>query len=126
MIGLIGDIVGAMAAHGHGAKEQFRTRLALEEAIVNAHKHGHKRDWSRPIGVRYHVSVNGVVLQVEDQGPGFDPAQVPDPLAEENLDRPSGRGLLLMRSYMTSLCHNEQGNRVCLCKRRLGPIPFVI
>jgi serine/threonine-protein kinase RsbW len=108
-----------MANYGYSEKEQFRVRLALEEAIVNAHKHGHYRDWSKSITVRYHVSADGVVVQVEDQGPGFDPQSVPDPLAPENLETPSGRGLLLMRSFLSGVCHNELGNCICLCKHCL-------
>src|SRR6516225_8829349 len=95
----------AMAAVGFSEKEALRLRLALEEAIVNAHKHGHEGDWAKPITLRYHVNENGVVAEIEDQGVGFDPAHVPDPLAPENLERPSGRGLLLMRAYMSQVCH---------------------
>ena len=54
----------------------------------------------------------------EDEGPGFDPHQVPDPLAPENLEKSSGRGLLLMRTYMTWIRYNECGNQVTLCKQR--------
>jgi serine/threonine-protein kinase RsbW len=120
MVRLIETIITAMAGTGHAEKDLLRVRLALEEALVNASKHGHQGDWSRPITVHYHVGVNGVLAEIEDQGPGFDPTQIPDPLAPENLERPSGRGLLLMRTYMTGICHNEQGNRVCLCKHRLA------
>jgi len=119
MMGLIESIVDAMAAAEHATKDLLRVRLALEEALVNAHKHGNDSDWSQPIKVRYHVGMHGVVAEIADEGPGFDPGQVPDPCAPENLERTSGRGLLLMRSYMTGVCHNEQGNRVCLCKHRL-------
>jgi len=63
------------------------------------------------------------VAQVEDRGAGFDPALVPDPLAPENLLKPGGRGLLLMRHYLTGVCHNERGNCVCLCRHRPGPPP---
>lgn len=107
-----------MVNYGYSAKDLFRVHLALEEAIVNAYKHGHQGDWSKAVTVRYCVSADGLVAQVEDQGPGFDPHSVPDPLAPEYLERPSGRGLLLMRSYLSGVCHNEQGNCVCLCKHR--------
>jgi serine/threonine-protein kinase RsbW len=103
---------------GYSERSTLSVRLAMEEAIVNAHKHGHERDWSKQLLVRYYVDEAGIVAQVEDQGRGFDPDCVPDPLAPENLDRPSGRGLLLMRSFMNGVCHNAQGNRVCLCKRK--------
>jgi serine/threonine-protein kinase RsbW len=106
----------ATATAGLSEKEALRLRLALEEALVNAHQHGNRGDWAKPIAVRYHGNENGVAAEVEDQGVGFDPAQVPDPLAPENLERPSGRGLLLMRAYMSQVCHNERGNCVCLCR----------
>jgi serine/threonine-protein kinase RsbW len=94
----------------------LRLHLALEEAVINAQKHGHQGDWAKPITIRYHVNEKGVVAEIEDQGSGFDPEQVPDPLAPENLERPSGRGLLLMETYMSNVCHNVQGNCLCLCK----------
>jgi serine/threonine-protein kinase RsbW len=101
---------------GFSESEDFRVHLALEEAIINAYKHGNRRDWNKAIIVRYHVSAGGVVAQVDDEGPGFDPASVPNPLAPENLEKPSGRGLFLMRTYLSGVCHNERGNRICLCK----------
>ena len=67
-------------------EEVYRVHLALEEALFNAHKHGHAGRWDKPVTVRFHVGSDGVVVQVEDEGPGFDPALVPDPLAPENLD----------------------------------------
>ena len=109
-------IPAEMSRYGYSETECFRVHLSLEEAIVNAHKHGHEGDWGKSITLRYHVSADGVVAQVEDQGPGFNPQSVPDPLAPENRERPSGRGLLLMRSYLSGVCHNEQGNCICLCK----------
>ena len=75
---------------------------------------------SKEVRVRYHVTANSVTVEVQDQGPGFRLDEVPDPLAPENVDSDHGRGLLLMRTYMTGVCHNEQGNRVCLCKHRLA------
>jgi serine/threonine-protein kinase RsbW len=115
---LLEAIPAEMANHGYSETDQFRVHLALEEAIINAHKHGNQRDWSKSITVRYYISADGVAAQVEDEGVGFDPQSVPDPLAPENLERPSGRGLLLMRSYLTGVCHNEPGNCICLCKHR--------
>lgn len=120
MMQLIDAILSTMDQTGHAEQDRFRVRLAVEEAVVNANKHGHQGDWSRPITVDYHVNQNGVVVEVEDEGGGFDPAQVPDPLAPENVERTSGRGLLLIRSFMTGICHNERGNRVCLCKTHLA------
>jgi serine/threonine-protein kinase RsbW len=124
---IVQAISQAMAAAGLSKGEIYRVHLGLQEAIINANKHGHQGDWGKPVEVRYHVSGAGVVAEIEDRGPGFDPSQVPDPLAPENIDRPSGRGLLLMRTYLSGVCHNEQGNCICLCKHRCEtPQPQVI
>lgn len=115
---VIEAVAAAMAAAGYLDKDRFAVRLALEEAIVNAIKHGHQGDSTKRVWVRCQVRTDRVLAEVKDQGKGFDPRQVPDPLAPENLDRPSGRGLLLMRSYVTWLRFNERGNGVTLCKAR--------
>jgi serine/threonine-protein kinase RsbW len=103
---------------GYPRKDVFAIRLALLEATNNAFRHGNRRDATKSIHVRYLVNDVEVVLQVEDQGPGFDPGQVPDPLTEPFLDRPSGRGLFLMRSYMTWVSFNQAGNRVTFSRQR--------
>ena len=115
---ILEEIPAEMVNYGYSETDCFHVCLSLEEAIINAHKHGNQRDWSKAIIVRYFVGADGVVAQVDDKGPGFDPDLVPDPLAPENLERPSGPGLLLMRSFLSAICHNERGNRICLCKRR--------
>jgi serine/threonine-protein kinase RsbW len=57
-------------------------------------------------------------MAVEDQGPGFNPDAVPDPTLEENLERGSGRGLLLIKAYMASASYNAKGNRLEMVYRR--------
>ena len=107
-----------MRALGFPVKDIFAVHLALEEAFTNALRHGHRGDPSKVVQIRYFVTAAEVWLEVEDQGRGFDPAGVPDPLHEANLDRPSGRGLFLMRAYMDAVSFNPTGNRVTLSKRR--------
>jgi serine/threonine-protein kinase RsbW len=99
-------------------KDLFGVRLAVEEALVNAVKHGNRGDPAKEARLRFHVNPEFALIEVEDEGAGFDPAQVPDPLAPENLERPSGRGLFLIRKYMTWMRHNERGNCVTMCKHR--------
>jgi serine/threonine-protein kinase RsbW len=111
-------VVAAMQAAGYPEKDQFAVRLALEEALANGIKHGNRLDPARSVSLRYRVTPETVLAEVEDEGPGFDAGHVPDPLAPENLERPSGRGLFLMRFYMTWVRYNERGNRVTLCKYR--------
>jgi serine/threonine-protein kinase RsbW len=114
------NVAAAMVAAGYPPRDVFGVRLALEEAIVNAVKHGNRGDPAKEVLVRYHVGEGRVLAEVKDQGSGFDPSQVHDPLAPANLERPSGRGLLLMRSYLSWVRYNRRGNGVTLCKRRSG------
>jgi serine/threonine-protein kinase RsbW len=115
---LLDEVARAMAADRYTEKDVFGVRLALEEAVVNSLKHGHGYDPTKEVRVRFHVDRQRVLMEVEDQGPGFDPEEVPDPRAEENLERSCGRGVYLMRHYMTWLRYNDRGNRVTLCKCR--------
>jgi serine/threonine-protein kinase RsbW len=117
----IGAVVAAMAEHGYAERDICGMRVALEEALINAVKHGHGGDPAKEVRVQYAVSPQEVLVAVEDQGPGFDPGQVPDPLAPENLEKPSGRGLLLMRHYLTEVRFNGRGNTVTLRQRRSAP-----
>jgi len=96
----------------------FAVRIAAYEAMKNAFEHGNRGDLSKIIDIRYLVTLDEVMLEVEDQGHGFDPAQVPDPLGQENLDWSKGCGLFLMRTEMTWVRFNHTGNRVTLCKQR--------
>ncbi len=114
---VIGGILDKLEQEGYSDKEIFGVRLALEEALVNASKHGNRGDSSKSVQIRYHVTPSCVVCEVEDGGMGFKPEEVPDPLAPENLEKSCGRGLLLMRSYMTWVRYNTAGNRVTMCKR---------
>ena len=115
---VIAKVLHAMSMNGYSDKEQFGVRLSLEEAIVNGIKHGNQLDPDKKVHVRYQVSPQEICIEIEDEGPGFNPDRVPNPLSPENLERPGGRGVFLMRHYMTSVQFNERGNRVSLCKLR--------
>jgi serine/threonine-protein kinase RsbW len=115
---VVGGLAATMAAAGYSERDQFGVRLALEEAVVNGLRHGNGGDPSKEVRVCYAVSPQEVLAEVEDEGPGFDPDAVPDPLAPENLERSCGRGLLLMRHYLTEVRYNARGNAVTLRKRR--------
>lgn len=99
---------------GYGKSAAFALRLALEEAIRNAFVHGRKNAPDKPIDVSWSIGPDRVTITVNDHGPGFDPGDVPDPTAPENLERPCGRGLLLMRAYMSSVEYNDAGNEVTM------------
>ncbi len=92
----------------------FAVRLATEEALANAIRHGHGGDQSLELRVEAEVSPHAVTLTVEDMGPGFDPSSVPDPTADENLTIASGRGLALIRAFMTEVEVAPPGNRIVM------------
>jgi serine/threonine-protein kinase RsbW len=99
-------------------REIFGIRLALEEALVNAIKHGNRNDRAKKVRIHFHIRQDKIEIGIVDEGPGFNPEQVADPLAEENLERPCGRGLFLIRHYMNEVTYHPPGNRVTMCKLR--------
>jgi serine/threonine-protein kinase RsbW len=117
-LGVVEFVIDRMARESYPDADLFAVRVGLQEAILNAVAHGNRNDPTRLVRVSYHVDAGRVVITVEDEGEGFDPGRLPDPLAQENLERLHGRGLLLMRSFLTSVRHNERGNQVTLCKER--------
>lgn len=122
--------------------ERLRVSVALEEALINAYYHGNleissdlreqdhtayyelarerstKEPWgSRRIHLTACLSADECRFHIRDEGPGFDPSGLRDATAPENLDRPCGRGLLLMRTFMDAVEFNDRGNEVVLSKR---------
>ena len=110
------DIERLLQAHHINEHEAFSIKLALEEALVNAIKHGNQMDRAKKVRIAYQFFADRFDVQITDEGPGFDPGDVPDPTAFENLERPCGRGLMLMRHYMTAVAFNERGNCVHMSK----------
>jgi len=107
-------VLAACSARQFDPTACFAIRLAMEEAFSNAIRHGNREDPRRTIGFEYRIGEDAIEVEVEDEGAGFDPDAVPDPTLDENIQIPSGRGLMLMRAYMTQVSFNERGNRVRL------------
>ena len=118
---VIEKIVARMRVLAYSDRDLFSIRLAVTEAVINGFRHGNCGDPSKFVQISFLVTPRETLVDVQDQGNGFDPACVPDPLVDENLDRPGGRGIFLMRVYTSWMCFNQQGNRVSLCRRRSGP-----
>ncbi len=112
------DVGRALHEFGYGEACTFAVRLALEEALVNGFRHGNKGDASKSVTVRCRVDAGLMQLEVQDEGEGFNPETVPDPTAEENIEIPSGRGIMLMRAYMTSVEYVPPGNCLRITYRR--------
>ena len=123
--------------------ECLRLGVAVEEALLNAYYHGNleisselreedhrlyhetalKRAGEDPyrdrkIYINVKITPTQAIYSVRDEGPGFDPGSLPDPTDPANLDRPCGRGMLLMRTFMDNVIYNDKGNEVTLFKER--------
>jgi serine/threonine-protein kinase RsbW len=115
------EIEEALHSVEYGDRDVFCIKLALEEALVNAVKHGNQMDPEKSVHVAYTISPERFEIIIRDEGPGFNPAEVPDPTAPENLERPCGRGLLLMRNFMTTVEYVGNGNCMTMSKLRSAP-----
>lgn len=109
-------IVEALEVREYPVRDVFAVRLALEEALVNAIKHGNGMSPDKSVDIKYWISDERVRIEIQDEGQGFDRTHVPDPTLLENLERPCGRGIMLMGAFMNLIEYNEQGNKVTLEK----------
>jgi serine/threonine-protein kinase RsbW len=100
--------------------EAFAIKMAVEEALVNAIKHGNQMDPDKRVRGKYSLGAERFDVRITDEGPGFNPEDVPDPTAPENLERPCGRGLLLIRYYMSSVTFQDNGRTIVMHKQRNG------
>jgi serine/threonine-protein kinase RsbW len=112
------QLLEQLGAHGWSPSDIFAIHLAAEEAIVNGIVHGNRLDPNKKVHVECEVSADVARIAITDEGPGFDPAAIPDCTLDERLEAPSGRGVMLMRSFMTWIEYNAKGNGVVLEKRR--------
>ena len=97
--------------------EQSNLFVALDEAFVNAVKHGNKFDARKLVRVTAEVSRDEARFTIEDEGEGFDVANIPDPLDPENLFKTSGRGVLFIYNIMDEVKYNDRGNRLTMVKK---------
>jgi serine/threonine-protein kinase RsbW len=95
--------------------------VAVRESVVNAMKHGNHLDHAKRVAIEFVLHPEGLEVQVADQGTGFDPSSVPDPVAEENLLKAYGRGIFFMRSFMDEVEYSfpaSGGTRVRMLKKK--------
>lgn len=115
------EIKDSLAANGFGERDMFHIELAMEEALVNAMKHGNQLDSDKRVALRYSVTPEQFDVRIEDEGAGFNPDDVPDPTMPENLERACGRGLYMIRCFMTDVRYHGKGNVVTMSKRKSPP-----
>ena len=97
-------------------KFSMRVKLAIDEALGNAIRHGNKSDRNKKVKINAKISPQKLQVKFTDEGTGFDVSSLPDPKDPENLNKEGGRGVLLMGYYMDEISYNDKGNEVVLTK----------
>ncbi len=105
-----------VARYGYSGSATFAIKLALEEGLNNAICHGNGYDPKKLVEVIYDVNSQRAEIIITDQGQGFHPKDVPDPTTDENIEKPCGRGIMLIRAYMDEMDFNTCGNQVRMVK----------
>ena len=122
MNGVLQYLLERVAKMGLVKPEQSNLFVALDEAFVNAVKHGNKNDPTKLVRVGAELSPSEACFTIEDEGEGFDVQTIPDPCDPSNLFKSSGRGVLLIYNIMDEVEYNAQGNRVKMVKRPDRPV----
>lgn len=98
-------------------RARFHLRVMLAEALTNAIVYGNAMDPQKQVDVRVVLSEDIVTIHVQDEGNGFNPAQIPDPTEPDRVERIDGRGLFLIRQLADEVHFNERGNAICMILR---------
>ncbi len=118
---LLDEMLAQLEAQHWQQREIFAVHLATEEALVNAICHGNCSDARKNVHVVCRLNSDRIRIEISDEGVGFDPAALPDPTVGDQIYVPSGRGVMLMRAFMSRVQYNEQGNAVVMEKDREQP-----
>ena len=110
-------IVAELEKREWNPSDVFAIRLALDEAVANAIEHGNRHDPEKKVQLCAESSGERILVSIQDEGPGFSFDSIRDPTLEENLEIPQGRGLFLIRNFMTRVWHNDRGNVIYMEKR---------
>src|SRR5580700_9770263 len=110
------------AETGFDEDQVMQISMAVREAAVNAVLHGNAYDPNKKVKLDFERTTRDLVITIRDQGPGLDPAKIPDPLAPENLLKTSGRGIFLIRSFMdeVQILPSTSGTEIKLVKHVHG------
>lgn len=112
------EVLGELRTHRWDPRDVFAVHLAVHEALTNAIFHGNDSMADKQVHVACRLSKDRVQVIITDEGKGFDPADVPNPTDPEYVGVPGGRGVLLMKAFMSRVDFNRRGNRVVLEKVR--------
>ncbi len=113
------QIVACLSDFAYSDRDIVAVEVALGEALSNALRHGNESNPAKKLRISFVVTKEKVWVRIRDQGPGFAADQIPDPTTPENLERLCpGRGLLLMRHFMTRVQFHPPGNCVVMMLER--------
>lgn len=115
---IIGLLLEQLEKFEWSNRDVFAIHMAMEESILNAIRHGNQCSPDKTVHIRIEINDQKFYSQITDQGDGFDLEKVPDPTLEENLDKTSGRGVMLIKTFMDQVVYNEVGNSVELIKAK--------
>ncbi len=115
---LLDEVLDQLRSLEWSRHDIFGIHLAIDEALINAILHGNAMDCTKHVHFRCWLSPQRLRVEITDEGPGFDPDSLPDPTDAAHLDCPGGRGVLLMRSFMSRVEYCDGGNHVVLEKVR--------
>jgi serine/threonine-protein kinase RsbW len=117
---ILDDILRRLEGLHWSRHDIFGVHLAVDEALVNAIFHGNALDAAKHVRFACQLSPTKIRVEITDEGPGFDPDRLPDPTSPQRLGCPGGRGVLLMRAFMSHVEFQHGGNQVVLEKERRG------
>jgi len=122
---IIQTLLSTLQEHAFSEDMIFAIHLSLEEAFVNVIKHGNHSDPEKMITVHCLITPEKFDISIADEGFGFDPQGIPDPRSNGNLYKSTGRGILLIQSYMDVVEYNDRGNCIHMVKYRNSQKPLI-
>jgi serine/threonine-protein kinase RsbW len=115
---ILDEVLGELEHEHWSNRDIFCVHLAVYEALINAIVHGNGEDLAKIVHFVCRLSPRLVHVEITDEGPGFVPESLPDPTDDAFLDKPGGRGVLLMRAFMSRVSFNPRGNHVIMERDR--------
>ncbi|MBF0618651.1 MAG: ATP-binding protein [Candidatus Omnitrophica bacterium] len=112
----IAAVMGKLCFLPFEQKASFDIKLALQEAVINAMKHGNKLNAALVVKVDIQAQERQLTIEVTDQGPGFDYTSIPNPILPENLEKMSGRGIFLIQNAMDHVEFEDHGRTIRMTK----------
>jgi serine/threonine-protein kinase RsbW len=118
-VGCIEHAVSLVARHclagvPADARLRFRLQVAVSEALANAVVRGNREDPAKLVSIEAELLPSHIVIHVTDEGDGFDPGDVPEPLHPDQVNCTQGRGLFLIRKLVDDVRFNERGTSICM------------